>query len=158
VASVDVFTSTEKHNYDSRMSTAAFSRDGTSHAPDPRRLGGLDWTQRTEGRLSSRERGRLLAAVALGQWQNVLGRYPQWGAMVDGAGLRIWDLAPANVTEVLHRYPRADFKRQLVKRQLVKRQLVAMMRAEAAAVPQGRFGFLIRCGLPLAVRMAPFNA
>jgi hypothetical protein len=78
----------------------------------------------------------------------VLGCYLQWGAMVDGAGLRIWDVAPANVTEVLRRYPRPDFKRQLV----------AMMRAEAAAVPQGRFGLLIRCGLPLAVRMAPFEA
>ena len=67
--------------------------------------------------------------------------------MVDGAGLRIWDVAPANVTEILHRYPRVDFKHQLV----------AMMRAEAAAVPQGRFGLLVRCGLPLAVRMAPFK-
>jgi hypothetical protein len=266
------------------MGTAAPSREGASHAPDQRRLGGLDWTRRTGGRLSSRERRRLLAAVALGQWENVLGRaklalgriparaanvdldtfsvpdspfareaehacaelpaalvghsyrtwlfgralaavdrreldvelfycgsllhdhgiaqptagrdftlasvdrtlacaqtarvsderaltlsdavcvhttpgitierdgllgcYLQWGAMVDGAGLRIWDVAPANVTEVLRRYPRADFKRQLV----------AMMRAEAAAVPQGRFGLLVRCGLPLAVRMAPFDA
>ena len=76
-----------------------------------------------------------------------LGCYLQWGAMVDGAGLRIWDVAPANVTEVLRRYPRMDFKRQLV----------AMMRAEATAVPQGRFGLLVRCGLPLAVRMAPFK-
>jgi hypothetical protein len=76
-----------------------------------------------------------------------LGCYLQWGAMVDGAGLRIWDVAPANVTEILRRYPREDFKRQLV----------AMMRAEAAAVPGGRFGLLVRCGLPLAVRMAPFK-
>jgi hypothetical protein len=77
-----------------------------------------------------------------------LGCYLQWGAMVDGAGLRIWDVAPANVAEVLRRYPRVDFKSQLV----------AMMRAEAAALPQGRFGLLVRCGLPLAVRMAPFEA
>lgn len=76
-----------------------------------------------------------------------LGCYLQWGAMVDGAGLRIWDVAPGNVTEILCRYPRVDFKRQLV----------AMMRAEATAVPQGRFGLLVRCGLPLAVRMAPFK-
>jgi hypothetical protein len=76
-----------------------------------------------------------------------LGCYLQWGAMVDGAGLRIWDVAPDNVTEILHRHPRVDFKRQLV----------AMMRAEAAAVPKGRFGLLVRCGLPLAVRMAPFK-
>lgn len=77
-----------------------------------------------------------------------LGCYLQWGAMVDGAGLRIWDVSPANVTEVLHRHPRVDFKRQLV----------AIMRAEAAALPQGRFGLLVRCGVPLAVRMAPFEA
>jgi hypothetical protein len=72
--------------------------------------------------------------------------YLQWGAMVDGAGLRIWEIAPVNVSEVVRRYPRVDFKRQLVE----------LMRAEAAAVPGGRFGLLVRCGLPLAARMAPF--
>jgi hypothetical protein len=77
-----------------------------------------------------------------------IGCYLQWGAMVDGAGLRIWDIAPGNVDAVLRRYPRGDFKRQLVQ----------MMRAEAAAVPAGRFGLLIRCGLPLAVRLAPFDS
>jgi hypothetical protein len=46
----------------------------------------------------------------------------------------------------MRRYPRVDFKRQLVE----------LMRAEAAAVPGGRFGLLVRCGLPLAVRLAPF--
>ena len=76
-----------------------------------------------------------------------LGCYLQWGAMVDGAGLRVWDVAPGNVTEVLRRHPRPDFERELA----------AMMRAEAAAVPRGRFGLLVRCGLPLAVRMAPFG-
>ena len=76
-----------------------------------------------------------------------LGCYLQWGAMVDGAGLRMWDIAPGNVAAVLRRYPQVDFKNQLV----------AMMRAEAAAVPQGRFGLLVRCGLPMAVRMAPFE-
>jgi hypothetical protein len=252
-------------------------------APDQERLGGLGWTRRTGGSLTSSERRRLLAAIALGQWENVIGRaklalgrlpagagsvdldtfevpdsrfareaeqacaelpaalvghsyrtwlfgcalaavdgraldaelfycgsllhdhgiaqptanrdftlasadrtlacattagvaeeraasladaicvhttpgvevdrdgalgcYLQWGAMVDGAGLRIWDVAQANVEEVLRRYPRIDFKRQLT----------ALMRAEAAAVPRGRFGLLLRCGLPLAVRMAPFE-
>lgn len=77
-----------------------------------------------------------------------MGCYLQWGAMVDGAGLRIWDIAAGNVAEVLRRYPRGDFKRELV----------GMMRAEAAAVPRGRFGLLVRCGLPLAVRMAPFDS
>jgi hypothetical protein len=68
--------------------------------------------------------------------------------MVDGAGLRIWDIAPGNVAEVLRRYPRGDFKRQLV----------GMMRAEAAAVPAGRFGLLVRYGLPVAARIAPFKS
>ncbi len=76
-----------------------------------------------------------------------LGCYLQWGAMVDGAGLRIWDIAPGNVSEILQKHPRMDFKRQLIE----------LMRAEAAAVPKGRFGLLVRCGVPLAVRMAPFE-
>jgi len=265
------------------MSPATQSHGGVRSSPDPQRLGGLGWARRTGGRLNSSERRRLLAAIALGQWENAMGRaklalgrlpagaasvdldtfevpdslfareaeqacaelpealvghsyrtwlfgralaavdrreldlelfycgallhdhgiaqptadrdftlggadralvcataagvaeeraealadaicvhttpgvevgrdgalgcYLQWGAMVDGAGLRIWDVAPANVSEVLRRHPRVDFKRQLV----------AMMRAEAAAVPWGRFGLLMRCGLPLAVRMAPFE-
>jgi hypothetical protein len=260
------------------------SHSDERNSPNPARLGGLGWTRRTGGRLTSRERRRLLAAIALGQWENVLGRaklalgrlpagaanvdletftapdslfareaehacaelpaalvghsyrtwlfgralaavdgseldvelfycgsllhdhgiaqptpgrdftlasvdrtlacaatagvsndssqaladaicvhttpgvtvdrdgelgcYLQWGAMVDVSGLRIWDVAPANVVEALQRYPRADFKRQLI----------AMMRAEATALPQGRFGLLVRCGLPLAVRMAPYEA
>ncbi len=263
--------------------SAAPSRTGGVSAPDPERLGGLAWTRRTGGNLSWGERRRLLAAIALGQWENALGRaklalgrlpagaaavdvktfeppdsqlareaeqacaeqpaaivghshrtwlfgralavldgvelddelfycgalvhdfgiaqptpgrdftlasaermltcaagagvaddraglladaicvhttpgvspdrdgslgcYLQWGAMVDGAGLRMWDVAPANVSEVLRRYPRVDFKRQLIE----------LMRAEAAAVPGGRFGLLVRCGVPLAVRMAPFG-
>src|ERR1700691_4623365 len=241
------------------MSPPTQSHGGVRSSPDPQRLGGLGWARRTGGRLNSSERRRLLAAIALGQWENAMGRaklalgrlpagaasvdlntfevpdslfareaeqacaelpealvghsyrtwlfgralaavdrreldlelfycgallhdhgiaqptaerdftlgggdpalvcatgagvdgalgcYLQWGAMVDGAGLRIWDVAPANVSEVLRRHPRVDFKRQLV----------AMMRAEAAAVPWGRFGLLMRCGLPLAVRMAPFE-
>jgi hypothetical protein len=254
------------------------------NTPDPQRLGGLAWARRTGGRLSRAERRRLLAAIAIGQWENALGRaklalgripdaaarvdldtfqvpdskfareaeaacaelppaledhsyrtwffgwalatvdgnamddelfycgallhdygianptagrdftlgsvdrmlscssaaqvaekraevladaicvhttpgvkvetdgaigcYLQWGAMVDGAGLRVWDVAPGNVQEVLRRYPRGDFKRELAD----------MMRAEAAAVPAGRFKLLVRCGLPLAVRMAPFDS
>jgi hypothetical protein len=77
-----------------------------------------------------------------------IGCYLQWGAMVDGAGLRMWDIAPRNVEEALRRYPRGDFKRELI----------GMLRAEATAVPTGRFGLLVRCGLPLAVRMAPFDS
>jgi hypothetical protein len=259
------------------------TRAETGDAPDPQRLGGLEWARRTNGNLTHAERRRLIAAVALAQWENVLGRaklalgripdaasridldtfatpdsqfareadeacaelpaalighshrtwlfgralaaldgceldvelfycgsllhdhgiaqptanrdftlasadralacassagvaderaelladaicvhttpglkidrdgplgcYLQWGAMVDGAGLRLWDIAPANVEEVLRRHPRADFKDQLLD----------MIRAEAAAVPSGRFGLLVRCGMPLAVRMTPLK-
>ena len=269
--------------YDRPMADVLHTPLSVNGAPDPERLGGLGWVRRTGGKLTSAERARLLAAIALGQWENVLGRaklalgrlpagagdvdvktfappdsalareaeqacseqpqavighsyrtwmfgralaavdrqeldlelfycgalvhdygiaqptpgrdftlgsaertlaaaaaagvgvdraelvadavcvhatpgvslgtdgplgcYVQWGAMVDGAGLRIWDVAPANVSEVLRRYPRADFKRQLI----------GLIRAEAAAVPAGRFGLLVRCGLPLAVRLAPFD-
>jgi hypothetical protein len=264
------------------MSSVAPASRGLS-TPDPQRLGGLAWARRTRGWLSGAERRRLLAAIALGQWQNALGRaklalgwlparaasadldtfavpdsafareseracaelsaalqghcyrtwlfgcalaavdqralddelfycgallhdhgianptphrdftlgsvdrtlacataaglaeertetladaicvhttpgvtverdgalgcYLQWGAMVDGAGLRVWDVARADVDEILRRYPRTDFKRQLVQ----------LVRAEAVAVPAGRFALLVRCGLPLAVRMAPFD-
>ena len=252
--------------------------------PDPRRLGGLDWTRRTGGRLTASDRRRLLAAIALGQWENALGRaklslgrvppgaanvdletfavpdsllareveqacaeqprelvnhsyrtwlfgralaavdaepldtelfycgallhdyglieptqgrdftlagadralscaaaaglsdhraqeladaicvhatpgvsidrdgrlgcYVQWGAMADVAGLRVCDVSPGNVEEIIRRYPRDDFKRQIT----------AMLRAEAAALPQGRFGLLVRSGVPLAVRLAPFRS
>lgn len=255
----------------------------TAVRPDPERLGGLAWVRRTNGRLTRSERARLLAAIALGQWENLLGRaklalgrlpagaadidvtsfappdsafareveqacaeqpaaiiahsyrtwlfgsalaaldhseldaelfycgallhdhgiaqptpsrdftlesaerllacagpagvsdaraelladgicvhttpgvtiardgtigcYLQWGAMVDGAGLRLWDLSPHNVDAVLRRYPRGDFKRELIE----------LMRAEARAVPGGRFELLVRCGVPLAVRLAPFS-
>ena len=77
-----------------------------------------------------------------------LGYYIQWGAMADGAGLRIWDIAPRNVEEIVRRHPRGSG---------FKSELASMMRAEAAAVPGGRFALLVRCGVPLAVRFAPFD-
>jgi hypothetical protein len=77
-----------------------------------------------------------------------LGCYVQWGAMVDGAGLRLWDVSKANVAAVLTAHPRgASFKEELG----------ALIRQEARAVPGGRFALLARCGLPLAVRLAPFS-
>ena len=60
------------------------------NAPDPQRLGGLAWVRRTGGRLSRTERRRLLAAIAVGQWDNAvgrvklaLGRLPAAAAQVD---------------------------------------------------------------------------
>jgi hypothetical protein len=75
--------------------------------------------------------------------------YVQYGAMVDGAGLRAWDIAPNNIAEVLRRHPRGpEFKRGLSD----------TIRGEARAVPGGRFALLRRCGMLLAVRMAPFDS
>jgi hypothetical protein len=77
-----------------------------------------------------------------------LAYYVQYGAMVDGAGLRAWDVAPHNIAEVLRRYPReADFKRGLTR----------TITDEARAVPGGRFALLRRSGVTLAVRIAPFK-
>jgi len=42
--------------------------------PDPQRLGGHAWVRRTGGQLSRAERRRLLAAIAVGQWENAVGR------------------------------------------------------------------------------------
>jgi hypothetical protein len=260
----------------------SLTADAPAARPDPERLGGLAWARRTNGVLTRRERTRLLASTALGQWENALGRaklalgrvpsgaanidvhtfeppdsafareaelacaeqpaavaghsyrtwlfgnalaaldrtaldpelfycgalvhdhgiaqptpgrdftlasaerilacataagapseraelladgicvhttpgisverdgaigcYLQWGAMVDGAGLRVWDVSRANVDAVLAQHPRGDFKRELVE----------LMRAEARAVPGGRFELLVRCGVTLGVRMAPY--
>jgi hypothetical protein len=77
-----------------------------------------------------------------------LAYYVQYGAMIDGAGLRAWDVAPHNIAEVLRRYPRdPDFKRGLI----------GVISDEARAVPGGRFALLRRCGITLAVRIAPFK-
>lgn len=44
------------------------------NVPDPQRLGGLAWVRRTGGQLSRAERRHLLRAVAVGQWENAVGR------------------------------------------------------------------------------------
>ena len=77
-----------------------------------------------------------------------LGFYVQGGAMTDVAGLRLWDVAPANREEVLRRHPR---------RPSFKAELTEAVRAESKAVPGGRFSLLVRCGFPLAIRLAPFK-
>jgi hypothetical protein len=77
-----------------------------------------------------------------------LGFYVQGGAMTDVAGLRLWDVAPGNREEVLRRHPRQTG---------FKADLTEAVRAEAKAVPGGRFSLLLRCGFPLAIRLAPFK-
>jgi hypothetical protein len=78
-----------------------------------------------------------------------LAYYIQYGAMVDGAGLRAWDIAPRNIEEALRQYPRGEN---------FKQWLTGVVKAEARAVPNGRFALGVRCGMTLAVRMAPFQS
>jgi hypothetical protein len=55
--------------------------------PDPYRLGGLQWTRNSGGWLTSSERRKLLAAMAFGQWQNMVGRAKlKMGRTPAGAG------------------------------------------------------------------------
>ena len=44
------------------------------NTPDPQRLGGVAWVRRTGGQLSRAERRGLLVAIAVGQWENAVGR------------------------------------------------------------------------------------
>lgn len=69
------------------------------------------------------------------------------GAGADVLGLRLADLDPAWVADLLHRHPRHDFKRHMI----------AALRAEAAVVPNGRARWLLTTAqfAPL-IRLAPF--
>jgi hypothetical protein len=75
-----------------------------------------------------------------------LGTYIQSGAMLDIAGLRKWDLSGALVDRAIDAHPRHD----------VNREIARLAKAEADACPEGRFALLVRSGLLLAVRMAPY--
>lgn len=74
-----------------------------------------------------------------------LGAYLQAGAMLDLVGLRAWDLPADLVASVTQRHPVDGLVGELVRG----------VRAEAAAVPDGRFALVRRWGLSLAVRVAP---
>ncbi len=75
----------------------------------------------------------------------VLGTYLQAGAMLDLVGMRVCDVPAIAVRDVLERHPRAD----------LAQQLGAAVRAESAAVPDGRFAQISRWGFLVAVRLAP---
>ena len=67
-----------------------------------------------------------------------LGPYIQAGALLDLGGLRLWDASPALLGEVASRWNPGD--------------MVPYVRAEARAVPRGRFALLRRCGMTAAMR------
>ena len=75
--------------------------------PNPDRLGGFNWACQTNGALSRRERRKLFAAVARGQWENAigrarlaLGRLPQGAENVDLDAFTIPDSALARDVEL----------------------------------------------------------
>ena len=68
-----------------------------------------------------------------------IGTYVQAGAMLDLGGLRLWDASPVLLDEVARRWTPGD--------------LVPYVRAEAKAVPKGRFALLHRCGMTAAMRV-----
>jgi len=70
------------------------------------------------------------------------------GALVDLAGVRLWDLDPAFARAAEQRHPRLA----------MKRHLAACWSAEARAVPGGRAAFIARyAAFSLFVRLAPFR-
>jgi hypothetical protein len=72
-----------------------------------------------------------------------LGYYVQWGAMADIGGLRRWDITRANIDEVYRRYQRdASFGPICAE----------MIRAEAKAMPKGRFALYARMGMAAFVQ------
>ncbi|MEM9712043.1 MAG: HD domain-containing protein [Actinomycetota bacterium] len=71
--------------------------------------------------------------------------YLQAGATCDLGGLRLETFAADDVGRLLDRHPRGGLVADIVPR----------IRAEADAVPDGRFALLCRLGFPQAIRLAP---
>jgi hypothetical protein len=99
------------------------------------------------------ERARRIAAeisghVTPGGYEDIEaeGGFVGAGAVCDLMGLRLDELDPDWVSDLLGRHPRAGFKRDLI----------AVWRAEGRAVPDGRVRWLTRYAmLPALVRIAP---
>ncbi len=75
---------------------------------------------------------------------NPLGSYIQAGALLDLIGMRLWDLPRRFVQDVYTRHPQTGLRPTINK----------MIRAEARAVPGGRFSLLSATGFRLAIRFA----
>ncbi|MEU9808804.1 HD domain-containing protein [Mycobacterium sp. NPDC050853] len=92
----------------------------------------------------------IAAHITLGASENLsdAGGFVSAGAGTDVFGLRLSDLEPAWVEELLRRHPRLEFKRHMLK----------AWAAEGAAVPKGRAAWLTRyAAFPLLVKAAPFT-
>jgi hypothetical protein len=77
-----------------------------------------------------------------------LGFYVQAGAMLDLGGLRAEDVSDAFRADAGRLHPRSG----------VTAEIASMIRAEARAVPAGRFALLHRCGIVPLIKLAPFEA
>jgi len=76
-----------------------------------------------------------------------LGFYVQSGATLDLGGFRQWDLPKPLVNGAIELHPRHG----------VQKGIQELIRAEAKAVPEGRFALLVRCGFIFAIRLAPLR-
>jgi hypothetical protein len=76
-----------------------------------------------------------------------LGCYLQAGAMVDLTGSRLWDLPRGLASRTLRQHGRHGFAAEIA----------ALISAEAAAVPGGRFALLRGCGFIQLMKLAPFD-
>ena len=73
----------------------------------------------------------------------ILGYYVQAGSLADVSGIRLWDIPDSTVQAILMRHPRGH---------LFKQVLSTKMRAEATAVPRGRFALLVRTGATVLIK------
>lgn len=73
-----------------------------------------------------------------------LATYVQAGALLDLAGLRLWDVAQSAVDEVGRQHPWGG-------------SLIPLVKAEARAVPKGRFALLVKSGGAIAMRISPLR-
>jgi hypothetical protein len=81
------------------------------------------------------------------QDDGALGCYIQAGATADLIGVRLWDLPKTFVAGTIERHPRRG----------VRSAIKGNIRAEARAVPEGRFALLARYGFLVAVKLAPIR-
>jgi hypothetical protein len=73
--------------------------------------------------------------------------YIQAGALFDLGGLRAGDLPRSYREDAIRLHPRAG----------VTAEVTGMIRAEARANPDGRFGLLHRCGIVPLIKLAPLR-
>jgi hypothetical protein len=84
------------------------------------------------------------AGLSIGR-DGPLGCYLQWGAMADLVGLRLMEIGHSSAQQIFDAHPRGPGLNQYV---------VDKVRAEASAVPGGRFALYLNVGMAVALRLA----